>query len=94
MKALHSHHEHNYKESIPELIQHLKAGKSIALVSDAGTPGISDPGRQLAEACLAQGIVIHPIPGECYAVYSRTHTLVVEGFVIYRAICCNECYVC
>ena len=65
MKALHSHHEHNYKESIPELIKLLKDGKSIALVSDAGTPGISDPGRQLAEACLLNEISIHPIPGQC-----------------------------
>jgi 16S rRNA (cytidine1402-2'-O)-methyltransferase len=63
MKTLLSHHEHNTKERVPEIVSLLKAGKSVAVVSDAGTPGVSDPGRQLADQCLIEGIPIHPIPG-------------------------------
>jgi len=58
-----SHHEHNWQSSTPELVRLLKEGSSVALVSDAGTPGISDPGAPLAAACALAGIPIHPIPG-------------------------------
>jgi len=58
-----SHHEHNWQRSTPELVRLLKEGSSVALVSDAGTPGISDPGAPLAAACALAGIPIHPVPG-------------------------------
>jgi 16S rRNA (cytidine1402-2'-O)-methyltransferase len=58
-----SHHEHNWAEQIPKIVGLLQSGSSVAVVSDAGTPGISDPGAQLADACLAQNIPVHPIPG-------------------------------
>jgi 16S rRNA (cytidine1402-2'-O)-methyltransferase len=45
------------------IISELKSGKDVAFVTDAGTPGISDPGNQLAEKVLAEGIVVMPIPG-------------------------------
>ena len=62
-KQLISHHEHNYKEKIPQILSLLKDSKSIAVVSDAGTPGISDPGAQLADACHREGFPPIPIPG-------------------------------
>jgi 16S rRNA (cytidine1402-2'-O)-methyltransferase len=58
-----SYHEHNQQQRIPELIDRLQAGNSIALVTDAGMPGISDPGYELVVACVAAGIRVTPIPG-------------------------------
>lgn len=58
-----SYHEHNEKERAGELTARLVAGESLALVSDAGTPLISDPGYRLVEAALAAGIPVVPIPG-------------------------------
>jgi len=48
---------------IDEILGHIEEGKNIALVTDAGTPGISDPGNQLVEAAVAEGICVIPIPG-------------------------------
>jgi len=48
--------------------QLAKEGRSIAVVSDAGTPGISDPGKQLAAQCAKEGVVTHPIPGPSAAI--------------------------
>ena len=62
-KKLVAHHEHNHRESVPGLISLLRRGESLAVVSDAGTPGISDPGTELAAACAKEGISAHPIPG-------------------------------
>ncbi len=61
-------HEHNERERTPELIARLAAGDSIALVSDAGTPLISDPGYRLIEAALTAQIPVIPIPGPCAAI--------------------------
>ena len=58
-----SYHEHNEQERSKELIEFLKAGKKIALVSDAGMPGVSDPGEILVRKALAAGIEVIPIPG-------------------------------
>ncbi len=58
-----SYHEHNEKERSRELIEHLKAGRKIALVSDAGMPGVSDPGEILVKKAVAAGIEVIPIPG-------------------------------
>ena len=62
-KRVLAHHEHNWQQSTPGVVQVLREGRSVALVSDAGTPGISDPGAQLAAACAAVGLTVHPIPG-------------------------------
>ena len=62
-KDLISHHEHNWKEQIPKILSMVNEGKSLAVVSDAGTPGICDPGAELAEALLLHNIPLHPIPG-------------------------------
>lgn len=56
-------HEHNYKERIPQLIARLEEGANIAQVSDAGMPSISDPGHELVEACIEQGIPVIALPG-------------------------------
>ncbi|QIL46360.1 16S rRNA (cytidine(1402)-2'-O)-methyltransferase [Vagococcus coleopterorum] len=58
-----SFHDHNYKERIPELLVKLQHGESIAQVSDAGMPSISDPGHELVVAAIAQGIPVVPLPG-------------------------------
>lgn len=56
-------HEHNERQRLPQLIARLAAGESIALVTDAGTPGISDPGAHVVAAVREQGFRIEPIPG-------------------------------
>ena len=56
-------HEHNEREKTPQLVERLRAGDSIALVSDAGTPLISDPGQTLVGAARAAGIRVESIPG-------------------------------
>lgn len=61
--ALISYHEHNKFERGPELIQLLLEGKNIAVVSDAGLPGIADPGSHLAELAIAEKITVTPLPG-------------------------------
>ena len=58
-----SYHQHNHHRRLPELLQHLHSGKSLALVSDAGMPSISDPGYELVKACVEADIEIIPIPG-------------------------------
>jgi 16S rRNA (cytidine1402-2'-O)-methyltransferase len=56
-------HQHNEHTRSTELIENIKAGKAIAVVSDAGMPGVSDPGSQLAAEAIANGIAVIPIPG-------------------------------
>jgi 16S rRNA (cytidine1402-2'-O)-methyltransferase len=56
-------HEHNEAERVPEFIAAMKQGGRIAVVSDAGMPGISDPGMHLAAAAIDAGIAVYPIPG-------------------------------
>jgi len=57
------YHSYNQKSQTPKLINKLKNGEAIALVSDAGTPGISDPAYELVTACIQENIRIIPIPG-------------------------------
>jgi 16S rRNA (cytidine1402-2'-O)-methyltransferase len=58
-----SSHEHNEGERSLQLVEELKNGARIAVVSDAGTPGLSDPGMVLAAAAIAAGVTVYPIPG-------------------------------
>ncbi|MDO4700317.1 MAG: 16S rRNA (cytidine(1402)-2'-O)-methyltransferase [Moraxella sp.] len=60
-----AYHEHNADTQTAKLVETLKSGKNIALISDAGTPLISDPGYRLVKACHAQGIRVVPIVGAC-----------------------------
>jgi 16S rRNA (cytidine1402-2'-O)-methyltransferase len=80
-------YEHNEAQKAPELSRRLTMGLSIALVSEAGTPLISDPGYRLVQQAIAQGIVIVPIPGACAAIAALmsaglpTDRFVFEGFL-------------
>ena len=56
-------HEHNETSRVPKLLDHLRAGRSIALVSDAGTPAISDPGAAVVRAVREAGFTVVPLPG-------------------------------
>ena len=67
-KTLISYHRHNEEIKVDNLIEKLKEGKNIAVVSDAGTPGISDPGEILVKQALKNNIKIVPIPGACAAI--------------------------
>lgn len=58
-----SYHDHNRRGRLPELLQRLQQNQSVALVTDAGMPGISDPGYELVAACVEAGIAVVPIPG-------------------------------
>src|SRR5208282_723997 len=58
-----SYHEHNESRRAPELVASLERGESVALVTDAGTPLVSDPGFRLVSACIERGIRVVPVPG-------------------------------
>jgi len=75
-KKLIAYHKFNEKKQIAIAIEHIKKGKILSLVSDAGTPMLSDPGRLLVNHCLKNGIEITPIPG----VSSITSAISVSGF--------------
>lgn len=64
-KPMISYHRHNEEIKTEELIQKLQEGKNIALVSDAGTPVISDPGEEIVKCALERNIEVIPIPGPC-----------------------------
>lgn len=84
--AVISVHEHNEREQAPRLIETLRGGKSIALISDAGTPLMSDPGFKLVRAAHQSGVTVVPIPGPCAAIAALsaaglpTDRFVFEGF--------------
>ena len=61
--SLQAHHKFNEHKSLESVIHRLKAGQTVALVSDAGTPGISDPGFLVARECARQGIEVECLPG-------------------------------
>src|SRR5438445_12637941 len=77
---LSSYHEHNEAKETPRLIARLRAGDSIALISDAGTPLISDPGSRLVAAALEANIPVVPIPGPSSVMTS----LVASGMPLVR----------
>ena len=80
-------HDHNEGQRAPELIERLRSGASVALVSDAGTPAISDPGFGLVRACAAAGIEVVAVPGPCALVAALsiaalpTDRFCFEGFL-------------
>lgn len=82
-----SYHEHNKMEKGPELIAKLKQGLNIALVTDAGTPGISDPGEDLVKLALEEGITVTSAPGAVAGITALiisgqdTRRFIFEGFL-------------
>ena len=86
-KPMVSYFSYNERHRAPQLVEKLKDGQSIALVSDAGTPGISDPAYHIVQSCLSAGIPIIPIPGPSAFVSALivsglpTDRFVFEGFL-------------
>ena len=86
-----SYHMHNEGSRSEELIEALKQGARIAVVSDAGTPGIADPGTQIAAAAIAAGIPVFPIPGANAAISAliasglSTESFTFHGFLPAKA---------
>jgi 16S rRNA (cytidine1402-2'-O)-methyltransferase len=84
---MHSHHMHNEHKTIENLISRLQSGETIALISDAGTPAISDPGFLLTRACLANNIEVECLPGATAFVPALVNSglpndkFVFEGFL-------------
>ncbi len=82
-----SYHQHNEKERTRDLVARLKEGQEIALITDAGTPGISDPGMILVRECHKEGILVTSLPGPCAFVTALTlsgldsSSFVFEGFL-------------
>jgi len=80
-------HDHNEQQRAGVLIQRIQQGQSIALISDAGTPLISDPGYHLVKACRDAGVKVVPLPGPCAAITALsaaglpTDRFVFEGFL-------------
>ena len=86
-KPLTSYFEHNEQVKTGWLISQLKEGKNIALVSEAGTPTISDPGFRIVAAAIAESIPVVPLPGVCAAIAALSasglavHRFAFEGFL-------------
>jgi 16S rRNA (cytidine1402-2'-O)-methyltransferase len=84
---LHPLHEHNETREIAFLLERLRAGRAIALVTDAGTPLVSDPGFELVRAALQEGFKVSPVPGPCAAIAALSicglpsARFVFEGFL-------------
>jgi 16S rRNA (cytidine1402-2'-O)-methyltransferase len=76
-------HEHNERSRTPGLIAQLQAGESIALVSDAGTPIVSDPGSHLVASAHAAGIRVEPIPGPSAVVAALSASGLAEGEFVF-----------
>ncbi|HKK12911.1 MAG TPA: 16S rRNA (cytidine(1402)-2'-O)-methyltransferase [Flavobacteriaceae bacterium] len=82
-----SHHMHNEHKTVEGLVQKIKSGSTIALISDAGTPAISDPGFLLTRACIEQGIEVDCLPGATAFVPALVNSglpndkFVFEGFL-------------
>lgn len=80
-------HEHNEREAVDAIVQRMLRGESVALISDAGTPLISDPGYRLVRAARAAGIRCVPVPGACAAIAALSVSglpsdrFVFEGFL-------------
>ena len=86
-KPLVSYYEHNRAESGQRILERILAGETCALVSDAGSPAISDPGEDLVALCAANGVIVTAIPGPCAAITALsisglpTGRFTFEGFL-------------
>ncbi|OYU55771.1 MAG: 16S rRNA (cytidine(1402)-2'-O)-methyltransferase [Chitinophagaceae bacterium BSSC1] len=86
-KPLSPYHQHNEHKIVPHIVDQLVAGKSMALITDAGTPGISDPAFLLVRECIKQNVVVNCLPGAAAFVPALvnsgipTNRFVFEGFL-------------
>ncbi len=77
-------HQHNEHEAAARIVEKLRAGEAVALISDAGTPGISDPGARVVAAVRAAGCQVIPLPGPCAATTALSGSgLLDEHFLFY-----------
>jgi 16S rRNA (cytidine1402-2'-O)-methyltransferase len=77
-------HQHNEHEAAARIVEKLQAGEAVALISDAGTPGISDPGARIVAAVRAAGCKVVPLPGPCAATTALSASgLLDEHFLFY-----------
>jgi 16S rRNA (cytidine1402-2'-O)-methyltransferase len=85
-----SYGAHNLRSKLPWVLEQLRSGKRVALVSDAGTPGISDPGTVLVSAALAEGLEVQALPGPAAIIMALilsglpTDRFVFEGFLPHK----------
>jgi 16S rRNA (cytidine1402-2'-O)-methyltransferase len=81
-RELVAYHEHNETEAADRLVELIESGRSVALVSDAGTPGLSDPGFRVVRACRRRGIPVVPVPGSvAFAAVLSASGLPTNGFM-------------
>jgi 16S rRNA (cytidine1402-2'-O)-methyltransferase len=81
---LQSHHMHNEHKTVEQIVERIKVGETVALVSDAGTPAISDPGSMLVRECIKNGIEVDCLPGATAFVPALVNSgLNSEEFVFY-----------
>jgi 16S rRNA (cytidine1402-2'-O)-methyltransferase len=86
-KPIHSHHKFNEHRTVETVVQRIMGGTTIAMITDAGTPGISDPGFLLVRACVEQGIEVESLPGPTAFVPALVNSglpcerFVFEGFL-------------
>ena len=86
-KPMTSYYEHNIRQKGELILEHLERGENVALVSDAGTPAISDPGEDLVRLCIERGIRVIPVPGPTAAISAlissglSTSRFSFEGFL-------------
>ena len=78
-KPLVSYYEHNKEVSGPKIVERLLAGESCALVTDAGSPAISDPGEDLVRLCAEAGVTVTAIPGPCAAITALSISALPTG---------------
>jgi 16S rRNA (cytidine1402-2'-O)-methyltransferase len=87
LTQMYSHHMHNEHKTVENIVSQIKGGKTVALISDAGTPAISDPGFLLTRACIEAGIEVDCLPGATAFVPALVNSglpndkFVFEGFL-------------
>lgn len=87
-----AYHDHSEEQALARILGRLRAGDSVALISDAGTPLVSDPGYRLVDAAHAEGIAVVPIPGACAAIAALSAAglpsdrFCFEGFLPAKAV--------
>lgn len=98
-KSLKSYHLFNEAEREQSLIDDLSAGRDIALISDAGTPGIADPGERLVSRCIVEGLSVVAIPGPCALIAALTSSGLSAqrfqfiGFLPRKSSECKQCLI-
>jgi 16S rRNA (cytidine1402-2'-O)-methyltransferase len=86
-----SHHEHNEESRIPQLLDRVEAGETVAVITDAGTPGVADPGFRLVRAAVQRGLPVEAVPGPVAAIQALvlsglpTDRFAFEGFLPRKA---------